>query len=103
MVIAFLLFVALVVGGLYVFVPAVHTALANAYKTASDDLDKIAVDAKALVARVESHGKAQQAAATNLQAAATTAQTNATAATEAAAALKTVVAAIPPAATPAAK
>lgn len=89
--------------GLYLFVPAVHTALVNAYKAANDDLNKLKADSEALLARFEGHAKAQQAAATNLQAAATVAQTNASAATSVASALKTTVAAIPPAATPAAK
>ena len=101
--ITLLIVAGVIVAGLYFFVPAVHTALVNAYKTATDDLNKIKVDAEALVTRIENHGKAQQAAATNLQAAATTAQANATAATTTAAALKTVVASVPPAAVPAAK
>ncbi len=103
MVLGILLFAAVLIGGIYVFVPQARASISAAWTTARDDLNKIKTDAEALVTRIENHGAAQQAAATNLAAAASTAQANANAATTTAAALKTTVASIPAAATPAAK
>ena len=61
--VAALLVVAVVIVGLYFFVPAFHTALLNAFNVARDSLEKIVADGEALVARLESHAKAQTAAA----------------------------------------
>lgn len=89
---------AVVIAGLFTFVPEVHTAIVNAYKTASDDLDKIAADGKALVARLEGHAAAQSTAAADLAsgaaaltAASNTATTNAQVASSAAVTLKSAL------------
>ena len=101
MVIGLLLTAAVVVGGLYFFVPQVHTALLHAWTVARDDLDKIAVDGKALVARLEAHAAKQTAAAAAhteaaavSTAAASVATTNASTASAAASSLATVVAGV---------
>lgn len=90
---------ALIVAGLFFFVPQVHRALIGALKTAADDLDKINTDAKALVSRLEGHAAAQTSASADhtkaaavFVAAAATAQTNAETARKAADAFKAAVA-----------
>lgn len=59
MVLGYVIVAAVVIGGLYLFVPAVHTAVINAWKTARDDLDKIAADGQAIVTRLENHAQLQ--------------------------------------------
>lgn len=98
MVIGLLLVAAVVVGGLYVFVPKVHTALLNAWTVARDDLDKLSADGKALVARFEAHAASESAKASAAQTVVTNSTANASAASSAAAAIKTVVSSTPAAA-----
>lgn len=99
MVIALLIVAAVIVVGLFLFVPSAHQPILNAFKTAVDDLDKINTDAKALLSRVEGHAAAQTSAADDhtkaaavFTAAAATATTNAATALKAAEAIKAVVA-----------
>lgn len=96
--IALALVAVVVIAGLYFLVPAVHTALVNAFNAARDSLDKIVADGEALVTRLEAHAKHQTAAAaTHVTAAAahttaaTTAANNAANASAAASSLKVLV------------
>ena len=63
MVLGLLIVAAVVVAGLYIFVPQVHTALLHAWTVARDDLEKIKADGETLVKRLEAHATKQTAAA----------------------------------------
>lgn len=98
MLIEFLIFAALAVGGVYVFVPSTRAEISKAWTTAKDDLDKLYADGEALVKRYEAHAvkqtavvAAKTAEAQAAQTAASVASTVAKTAADAAAAVKAVL------------
>lgn len=89
-----IVFSGVVLFGLWLFVPAAHTAILNAWTAGRDDLTKLETSAAALVKRLEGHAAAQAQAATDLSKAAAVASSNASVASTAASAAKSALSAL---------